>query len=306
MANTVVQFPTRSIFTAFQRHWWAAIAALASALGASTLYLIVTPPLYQASARLNVNDKTVSLSSVGETLSDTDEKVGGSDPVAVQAELVKSQGVLSRGLDIYKTETGDTNTPTVKYLQNNIEVRIIPATTLLELIYIGEDPEQVAHLINAVAAATVAENTESIRQQASTLKRFLEGQIPTALAQLAQASKAESQYQNRYSPFPSEVQAKESAQELAVLEQEESSLLASLKDNIARDQRLQKVTGVAEQGTAYTAIQAGQDAELQALESQMTSLKTTIAEARSRLSSQHPEFLNLLDEQKDKSLQPTP
>ncbi|MBX2864703.1 MAG: AAA family ATPase [Leptolyngbyaceae cyanobacterium MAG.088] len=299
MANTVGKAsPSRSILSALRRYWWAVLAALATSLGVSILYLIVTPSLYQASVRLNVNDKTVSLSSVGQTLS-SNKKVGASDPVVVQAELVKSQGVLERGLEIYRAEVGDIETPTAKWLQRNIQVKIVPATSILDLSYVGEDPDQVAQLLNAIGKAAVADNTEFIRQEASTLKKFLEGQIPALATQLAQVSKAESQYQNRYSPFPGDLQAGQFAKELTALEQEESSLLASLKENLTKDRQLRQVTGITEQGAAYNAVQAGQDPQLKTLDAQLTKLRTTIAEARSRLSDQHPDMLNLLDEQED-------
>jgi polysaccharide biosynthesis transport protein len=301
MSTTVVKSASHSVSTALRRYWWVVVIALASALGASTLYLLVTPPLYKASARLNIDDKAISLSSVGQTLTST-KKIGGADPVVVQSELVKSQGVISRALETYKANAEQTvETPSIKYLQSNIEVRIIPATSILELIYIGEDPEQVVQLLNAIADAAVADNTEFIRQQASTLRQFIEGQIPPAAAQLAQASRAESQYQHRYSPFPEDTEAKEFAQELSALQVEERSLLASLKETTTENQRLQTVTGVAGQDTAYTSVQAGQDPQLQILKSQITELRARITKARTLLNNQHPELVSLLEEERDLS-----
>ena len=88
-------------------------------------------------------------------------------PIVTQAELVKSQGVLKRALEGYAAQAGQSDIPSVKQLQKNLDVRIIPATTILELTYVNENAEQAAKILNAVAEAAVAENTEAIRQEAS-------------------------------------------------------------------------------------------------------------------------------------------
>lgn len=291
-------FPSRSVTSALRRYWWAAIAAFTTAIGASLLYALTAPSIYRTSARISVNDKTVSISDVGETLTDNTE-IGGSDPIVTQAELVKSQGVLQRGLESYEAQSGDGDIPTVNELQSNIQVRIIPATTILELTYTSEDPDQASQILNAVIDAAVTENTEFIRQEASTLKTFLEGQIPDQAAQLAQAERAESEYRRANNLVSEGVQTQELVKSLAGLEQEERALRAALEESATRDDRLQQVTGVSALGTAYLAVQVGQDPELQTLQAQITELEVTLAEARSRLGDQHPDLLAILDQLND-------
>ena len=74
---------------------------------------------------------------------------------------------MKRALEGYAAQAGQSDIPSVKQLQKNLDVRIIPATTILELTYVNENAEQAAKILNAVAEAAVAENTEAIRQEAS-------------------------------------------------------------------------------------------------------------------------------------------
>lgn len=269
-----------------------------ASLGASVLYLLTSPSLYRASARLSVNDSTVSLSDVGQTLTDTKE-IGGSDPIVTQAELVKSQGVLKRGLESYTSQANNESIPSVKQLQENIEVRIIPATTILELTYISENPERAAKLLNAITEAAVAENTEVIRQEASVVRTFLEGQIPIQASKLARAEQAESLYRQENSLISETTQVEELIRGLAALEQEERTLVADLNEALTREDQLQRITGVTTPGNAYTAVQIGQDPQLDELSSQITELEADLSDARSRLGDEHPDLLALLDQRAD-------
>ncbi|MGB2923924.1 MAG: GNVR domain-containing protein [Limnothrix sp.] len=291
--------PSRSVSSALRRYWWAATIALITSLGTSALYLLSSSSLYEASARLSVNDSTVSLSEVGQTLTDNKE-IGGADPIVTQAELVKSQRVLKRGLESYASQSASKEVlPDVKQLQKDIQVRIIPATTILELTYISENPEQVASLLNAIVEAAVAENTEFIRQEASTVVTFLEGQIPIQATKLARIEQVESQYRQENSLVSEGAQNEELIRGVAALEQEERSLAAALDEAITRTNQLQQVIGVTAPESAYTAAQVGQDPQLNELSSQIIELEAELSEARSRLGDEHPDLLALLDQQAD-------
>ena len=72
-------------------------------LSGAIAYLILSPKLYEAVARLSVEDERASVSDIGRTITETDD-LGGANPIVTQAEVVKSQGVFAIGLgDISRT-----------------------------------------------------------------------------------------------------------------------------------------------------------------------------------------------------------
>lgn len=293
-------FPAQSALSTVKRYWWAALVAFTSVFGTSVAYLATTPKLYETSARLIVEDKKISVSNLGQAITEIDT-ASSADPIVTQAELVKSQGVLQQALEIYQQETAQPaeQLPSIADLQAGIRVKIIPATNILELAYISEDPEATAGLVNAIATAAVAENTQAIRSEAAAVRSFLEAEIPQQQAKLRQAETAESQYRQASGIVSLETQSQSLVESLAALEQEQRDLLAQLQQANTRNQLLQQVTEVETPASAYIASRVGQDEGLQSLQQQLTDLEVAIVEARSRLGDQHPELLALLDQRQD-------
>ncbi len=128
-----------------KRHLWPALATFASVIGASFAYLLTASPVYETNARLILDERRVSVSELGRTLSEVPNSVpGGPSPIATQAELVKSQQVLRRAIDqVFGQGNGESlkAAPTVEKLSRDLRVKIIPATNILELTYKNQDKE---------------------------------------------------------------------------------------------------------------------------------------------------------------------
>ena len=190
----------------------------------------------------------------------------------------------------------DADVPTVESLMQALQVKIIPATNILEVSYRGENPKQAAAIVNSVARAAVAENVETINIEASAVREFLESQLPSVQSRLRQAELTESQYRQANGLLAVDAQNQQMVGGLAALEQEERSLVASLQEVSTREQQLQNVTGISSPEVAYAISRIGQDPQLLTLRSQITNTNVLLAEARSKLGDLHPELLALQDQ----------
>lgn len=298
-------------------------------MGGAALYLAVTPRVYEAGVRLSVEDERTSVSDLGQTLTEAEE-LGGSNPIVTQAEVVKSQGVLRAALELYRERAGlldspsaveatpqspsaqapaqtptangsaqsrnQNAAPSVEMLMQSLQVNILPATNILEVSYRGENAQQAADIVNAVAQAAVNQNVEAINVEAGTIREFLESQLPALQSKLRQAELSESQYRQSNGLLAVDAQNQQMVGGLAALEQEERSLISALEEVSTRDQRLQDVTGITSPEAAYAITRVGQDPQLQTLRSQITSTSVAFAEARSKLGDQHPELLAIGDQ----------
>ncbi|MGB7248532.1 MAG: polysaccharide biosynthesis tyrosine autokinase [Phormidesmis sp.] len=311
----------RTALSPFRRYWWVAIPAFLATMGGAIAYLMLTPNLYEAKARLSVEDERTSVSDIGQTLSEADE-LGGSNPIVTQAEVVKSQVVLRSALASYQDgpeaaledsspsastpstspsspqvlDDASTEAPSVGELMGGLQVKIIPATNILELSYQDEDPQQAAALVNAVAQAAVTRNVEDINLEAAKVRNFLEAQLRALQARLLEAQQAESQYRQSTGLLAVDAQNQAMVGSLAALEQEERSLLSTLEEATTRDQRLKDITGIDSPEAANAIARVGQDPQLQTLRAQITEARTALVEARSRLGEQHPDLLALIDQ----------
>jgi polysaccharide biosynthesis transport protein len=282
-----------------KRHSWAALATFASVVGTACVYLYTASPLYEASGRLMLDERRTSVSELGRALSEIPEGSQGSNPIATQAELVKSQRVLRRALDqVFPGGISDSDQPVVTpdQLSQDLQIKIVPATNILELNYRHPDPQVAANLLNAIADAMIQENVETIRREASSVRKFLEDRVPQQQARLEQAEAIESQYRQSSGVVSFEAQTSQLVGSLAEIENEERTVMADLRQAQTRDALLQQVTGLTALSSAYAAVRVGQDEGLRNLRTQLSDLEAKVIEHRSRLGERHPDLLAAVEQ----------
>lgn len=266
-----------------------ALAAFAAVFAGAGIYLAVTPRMYETSARLMLDDKRASVSELGRDLTQVSSNTpGGPSPLADQAELVKSQRVLKRAIQIFQESN---NTPQIKLttedLNKNLKVKIVPATNILELSYQSKDPKFAARIVNAVSVAMERESAETIRQEAANVRNFLQQEVPQARKRVEEAEREENKYRQSSGIVSFDEQTKSLVESLANLEEQERTLSAQLKDVRSRDASLRKITDTKALDKAYASVRGGQDDQLKELRSKLTELETKLVEVRARFTEDH-------------------
>jgi capsular exopolysaccharide synthesis family protein len=289
----------------FYRRRVPAIATFISVLGGAIAYLIFTPRLYEARVRLMLDDKQVSISELGRNLN-AQSNLPGSNPIATQAELARSQSVLQTAIAQLSSETVKSNNSeklTPNKLKSKLKSTIIPATDLLELSYRSKDPVFSAKVLNAVTNAMVAENAATIRSEASSTRRFLEAEVPKKRSELVQAEAALSDYKRSQGLVSladangqDNTQTRNLITSLTALEDQERQLFAGLQEAKERNQSLKKVTDSSTLKETYAAVRSGQTQELKNLRDKLVNLESELSLARSRFTDNNPIVLNLLED----------
>lgn len=291
-----------SLTSALKRHYWAAIATFTSVMGGALLYLWLAPPVYESSTRLMVaTAKNTSVSDLGRSLSNLDSS-SEVNPLATQAELITSDAVLNAALDkVFQGEVSESSDsapssiPSTKDIRDNLNVKIIPATNILEVSFQYAEPALTATLLDAVVESAVSNNIEVIREEASAIREFIESNIPEQQARLTENQALERRYRENNRIASLDSQTDRLLDSLALVENEELALLAQLEESAARADLLQQVTGLEQLDSAYEAVRIGQDQELNNLRNRLTEIEAAVIDARARLGDQHPDLLELLD-----------
>ncbi len=287
-----------------------ALVTLGAVVGSAWFYAQKAPRMYETSSRLMLDDRTKSVSELGRALTKLPENVpGGSSAIATQAELVKSERVLKRALETI-LPPGQPEDPqrqlTVPALSKAIKVKILPATNLLEVTYQNTDAKLVADVLNAVADATVKEDADSIRREASTVREFLEKKVPIQQSKVLETEAIESQYRQETGVVSLENQTQSLVASLADVENQERLVVAQLREASTKGGLLQGVTGVSNPSDAYAANRVGQDEQLKILRSRIAEAENKVIEVRSRLGDQHPDLLAAIEQRDElKKLQET-
>lgn len=288
-----------SLLSVLKRRRWPALATFASVIGASIAYLSVTPPVYQVSARLMLDEKKVSVSELGRDLSQVSSGTpGGPSPLGNQAELIRSERVLKRSVNKVFPQGAESSEgkSAMEELGDSVKVKIIPATNILELSYKDRDPVLATKLLNAVSEAMVEESTETIRLEAKAVREFLEREVPKKRAEAEAASADENRYRQTSGIISFEEQTTSMVNSLATLEDQERVLAAQLQETKARVNELQQLTDNSTLQNAYAAGRIGQDEELKELRAKLAELDTKLSNARSRFTDNNPAIISLLRE----------
>jgi polysaccharide biosynthesis transport protein len=287
-----------SIPSILMRHWLPSALVFSSVMAGAIAYLKITPQLYEAKAQLTLDDRQVSVSNLGHDLAKLPEGgVGSPNPLATEAELLKSPTLLKRAL---VKVAGAKNVPPMSQLSKELRVKIVPATNILELSYRGHSPELTAELLNAITAAAVEENLNTIRAGASSIKEFLEAEVPKQRARLEQLEAAENRYRQENQLVAVEDQTKELVQSLETIQNQERDLSTQLQEAIVRNASLRQLSGSVSSQSALTSVRVGQDEELKTLRVKLNDLEARVIEARSRFSESNP-ILVSLTEQRDEA-----
>lgn len=294
--NTV----TESLLLALRRHWIPALAAFTSVIGSALFYIAKTPPQYESSTRLILDDRAVSISALGQNLAELQNKPpGDANPLATQSELVTSQQVIERALKKLQPKLYMLHESLTTDDLKKLNVSIIPATNILEVTYQSDNPKLTVAVLNAIAESMVEESAAAIRSGALSVRDFLEREVPKQQLRLEQAEVLEDQYRQRSGLVSPEEQTRNLVKSLTDTENQAQDLIVQLQGNYARSTALQGLTNTQSLGAAYASVQAGQNATLTTLQAKLTDLEANVVEARSRLGDQHPDLQALIQQRNE-------
>ncbi|NJM18484.1 MAG: polysaccharide biosynthesis tyrosine autokinase [Richelia sp. SM1_7_0] len=291
-----------SLLMVLKRRSLPTLATFAAVIGGAVAYLSVTPRVYQTSARLMLIGKQVSVSELGRDLTQVGNATpGGPSPLADQAELVKSQRVLDKAIEIYNSQFQGTNQQSVEednidtgYLRKNLSVKIVPATNILQINYENQNPVLAAQLLNALSTAMVEYDIKAINSEATKVQEFLENkQLPIATKKLQQTEAAENQYRQASGIVAFDEQTEALVKNLASLEEQERTLSALLQEVRSQSASLREITNADNLSNAYSAVRSGSDEELVKMRAALAELERQLVEVRLRFTQNHPQVIEL-------------
>ncbi len=287
-----------SLAISLQRRSLPAAATFISVILGAVLYLMFAPRQYQGTVRLILDEKQTSVSELGQDLTRVSNYVPGEySPLADRAELIKSKQVLNRAISlVYGNNTAPEKLPTLKQLRQEIKVKIIPATNILELQYEHQDPKIAAKFVDALAEAIIEKSKQDIRAEARSLREFLEYEVARKQEKAGNAEASENRYREQNRLVSLDSQTDNLVNSIDNLENQEQTLQAQIQENQAKIRQLQQIVSIDSTENAYVGSRVGQDRELQQLRTELETLEAKLASSRSYLTERNPILIALQEE----------
>lgn len=295
-------FNFSTLISILKRRYPPALMGFSSVLLGAVLYLFFAQRTYQSTASIILEDRQESISELGKNLSSVLESREYS-PLASQLELIRSKSVLNSALDNVAPKKDEylSQQISVDTIRENLEIKIIPNTNILEVSYVNSDPELAQLLLNEIIKAVIDRNTNSIRSEASSVKQFLEKQVSQQQNELSKLETAENSFRERKGIVALDNQTANLVDNLSDLETQEQNLLTQIKEQETKVNSLKQIAKVNDVESAYNRGIIGQDRQLEELRTQLTAVESELAAARSNFTDNNPTVIALL-EKKDKIL----
>jgi capsular exopolysaccharide synthesis family protein len=195
---------------------WLVLGIMASGLALALLVTLLTPPVYRASATLQIDREAMQIVLVEGV---TSGEASGGDFFQTQYELLKSRALaervtnklhlanspalanvagrswVDRVLHSLRPEKaaapgGGDSTRAVQVVQRGLEVEPIRNSRLVRLSYSSGDPRLSAKIANAFAAEFIAQQLDHKLDASSYAKKYLEDQLRDTKAKLEQSERA--------------------------------------------------------------------------------------------------------------------
>jgi polysaccharide biosynthesis transport protein len=271
-----------------------ALATFAAVIAGAVVYLLFAPSTYESTVKILVDNKQLSVSELGRQLSERPE-ILNANPIATQAELAKSQRVLSKVLTQASLQ-GIENLPTVNQFRKDLKVTILPDTGILGMTYKNENPNAASGLVNLVSEMMVRENASSSRSAVTALRRFLEAEVPKKRKQLMKVEAAESNYKRTSGVVSLTNQTDALVSSLSELQNQERLLAGQIRETTARGSSLRGLTNTKSIKKTFEAVRVGQDEGLKSLRTKLAELEALVVTNRSRLGDNHPDLLAAVEQ----------
>jgi polysaccharide biosynthesis transport protein len=278
----------------FGRWRWPALFTFAAVIVGAIGYLIFAPSTYEATVKILVDNKQLSVSELGRQIAEKPE-ILNANPIATQAELAKSQRILDKALTQASLQ-GLGDLPQIMQFRKDLKVTILPDTGILGMTYRNENPKLASGLVNLVSDLMVQENVSTSRSAVTSLRKFLEAEVPKRRRQLMEIEAAESNYKRTSGVVSLTNQTDALVSSLSELQNQERVLAAQIRESSARDTSLRGLTNTKSIKKTFEAVRVGQDEGLKALRTKLAELEALVVTNRSRLGDSHPDLLAAVEQ----------
>lgn len=276
-----------------KRRWLPSIGAFGTVLILAGAYAFIRQPNYEASGSLMFRtNRASSLTGVGGDIGQLEALGYQNNPLDTQAEVVQSVPVLEKTIQVLDLRDSVGEPMTVPDFLEQLNVKGLPGTDVLQITYTANDPEQAAAVVNKIMEIYLQVNVQSNRAEAESAREFIVSQLPKTESAVRQADQALRQFKEANNVVALDQEATSAVENIASLEDQIAQARAQWVNATARVNELQNLIGVTpQQAAALSSL--NQAPGVQNVLTQYQEVQSQLAVQQMRYRSGHPAIANL-------------
>lgn len=290
--DNIEEIDLQKYWFVLKRNWLPALASFILVSGAASISAFSAGDNYRAEGKvLYKSDSSSALTGFDQTRGKVEVLTFQAEPLETQAEVVKSLAVMKSAissLDLRNTEVElEAND-----LLEEVEVVPVPNTQVLHISYESDDPALASAVVNQVISAYYSQNIYQNREEAATVRRFIQEQLPAIKAKVEFSESALREFKESSGVISLEQEAADAITVLSSLTQEIIGLQAQRSDVGAQLSNLQAQLGM-EVSTALEITALNQSEGVQKALTDVQAVQTLIADEKSRYLEGNPTISSL-------------
>jgi capsular exopolysaccharide synthesis family protein len=294
---TSIDVDLSKYFLVLKRRWLPAVLVFGSVTLLSILYAGTREPTYQTSGKILVKlDRTASLAGLdapgGASIGEPNAVGLQSDPIATEVEAILSLAVAKETISALNLTDDEGQPLSPGDFFNDLEVRTIPGTDLIQIGYEDEDPAQAADVVNTVIDVYRSNNIATKQAEAIAAREFIAKQLPSTESAVLQAEAALQQFKEQNQIVVLDEQSREAVRAIQQIETEIAQTRAQLATVNAQSADLKRRLGMSPE-RALQATSLSQSAAVQETFTQIREVQGQLDLARARYRSTHPTISGL-------------
>lgn len=276
-----------------RRRWLPAAAVLGTTIVTAAYIALSQESYYQAAGKvLFRNDRASDLTGLDSNLGTVDSLTFQAEPLATQAEIVRSLPIMESVLEQVEIETEDGKPLSPIGLLKDVAVKPIPETEILQISYSSKNPEEAAQVVNAVIETYRVQNINDNRKEVAAAREFIEDQLPETEAEVSRTEERLRLFKEQNGLIVLEKESANTVLVLSDLDREKNQLTAKLAELDARLAELQSQLAMNEDD-ALNLTQLNQSEGIQSILAQVYRVEEELSAERARYRNDHPAITEL-------------
>jgi polysaccharide biosynthesis transport protein len=282
-----------------KRRWVPALATFASVVGIATAGSLLSPQIYEAEAELLIeSNNTGRLTGLEDSLGKVEGLTIDSNPVTTQARVLQSRPVVKQLIKDLNLRDDDGKFLKYEDIVDNLKIKPIVGTDVLQVSYTNKDPEIAALTVNKLIELYIDTDALNNSSSSAAASKFIKKQLPQVEANLrqAEANLREFKTQNRTASLGEETTANITS--ISSVADRLDEVNAKAESVNARYDRLSAQLNMTwQEASAVSAL--SESVGVQSVLEQLQNVRIKLAQQRNYLSNNAPQVIALQEEEAD-------
>ncbi|MEH1847910.1 MAG: polysaccharide biosynthesis tyrosine autokinase [Nostoc sp.] len=272
-----------------KRRWLPASIVFGLLLTLAIVKTLLETPIYQATSQLVLKkNSTSSLTGVGNQLGQLESSVSGR-PLGTEVAVLRSLPIAERTINALNL-----NINPLVFL-NDLQVKNLENTDILELSYIDTDPRKAASIVNTLMKVYIENDINANRAQTRSARDFIAQQLPLRKTALQAAEQKLQSFKQQNKVLDLKAEASSTVSILTDLDRQVAVTRSDLASQTARMESIQKLFGVTSQDAVIAGF-VGESPSTTMVLGQLQDTEQKIELLRLRLTDSHPTVINLKEQ----------